>query len=102
LYSYGCSRPFRSSLYFASDEGLNFFGYSNPEVDSLFQQVKTGNALDKGVRRQLYGTISKVLSVEQPVDFLLFRKGNIGMQSNVKGVEPGISMGYNQYLWYFE
>lgn len=94
--------PSGSSGFFTSDGGLNFFGYSNKEVDSLFEQVRTKNALDEGVRRQIYSTISKVLSVEQPVDFLAFRKGNIGIQKNVKGIEPGISMGYNQYLWYFE
>lgn len=94
--------PSGSSVFFTSDGGINFFGYTNTEVDRLFDQVKTRDALDEGVRRQIYGTISKVLSVEQPVDFLTFRKGNIGIQSNVKGIEPGIAMGYNQYLWYFE
>jgi hypothetical protein len=42
------------------------------------------------------------MSEEQPVDFLAFQLANVGFQSNVKGLEPGINMGYNYHLWYFE
>jgi peptide/nickel transport system substrate-binding protein len=94
--------PSGSSVFFASDGGLNFFGYSNTEVDELFQRVKSKEALDKDARRKIYADISRILSEEQPVDFLVFRKSNVGFQKNVKGIEPGISMGYNYYLWYFE
>jgi hypothetical protein len=54
------------------------------------------------VRQQIYAEMSRVLSEEQPVDFLVFNRANIGFQKNVMGIEPGISMGYNYYLWYFE
>lgn len=94
--------PSGSNVFFTTTGGLNFFGYSNPKVDELFEQVKTKEALDKQVRRKIYGEISRILSEEQPVDFLVFRLGNYGFQKNVKGIEPGISMGYNSYLWYFE
>ena len=90
------------SVFFTTNGGLNFFGYSNPKIDELFERVKTKEALDKQVRRNIYGEISHILSEEQPVDFLVFRLGNYGFQKNVKGIEPGISMGYNSYLWYFE
>jgi peptide/nickel transport system substrate-binding protein len=94
--------PSGSSVFFTTDGGLNFIGYSNPEVDELFQRVKSKEALDEEVRKQLYAEISSILSEDQPIDFLVFRKGNVGFQKNVKGLEPGISMGYNYYLWYFE
>lgn len=94
--------PSGSGTFFTTNGGLNFFGYSNPEIDKLFEKVKTKEALDREVRRKIYGEISRVLSEEQPVDFLVFRLSNIGFQKNVKGIEPGISMGYNSYLWYFE
>lgn len=94
--------PSGSNVFFTTNGGLNFFGYSNPKVDELFEKVKTKEALDKQVRRKIYGEISHILSEEQPVDFLVFRLGNYGFQKNVKGIEPGISMGYNSYLWYFE
>lgn len=94
--------PSGSSVFFTTDGGLNFFGYSNTEIDKLFEQVRSEEALDKESRRQIYAEISHVLSEEQPVDFLVFRRANVGFQKNVKGIEPGISMGYNYYLWYFE
>lgn len=94
--------PSGSGVFFTTNGGLNFFGYSNPRVDELFEKVKTKEALDKDVRRKIYGDISRILSEEQPVDFLVFRLSNVGFQKNVKGVDPGISMGYNYYLWYFE
>jgi len=94
--------PSGSGVFFTTNGGLNFFGYSNARIDELFEEVKTKEALDEGVRRKTYGEISRILSEEQPVDFLVFRLGVVGFQSNVRGVEPGISMGYNSYLWYFE
>ena len=94
--------PSGSSVFFTSEGGLNFFGYSNDEVDELFDRVRSEEALDKEARRQIYAEISHALSEEQPVDFLVFRQANVGFQENVRGIEPGISMGYNYYLWYFE
>jgi len=94
--------PSGSQVFFITNGGLNFFGYSNPQVDELFQRVRSKEALDKGAREQLYAEMSRVLSDEQPVDFLVFNRRNIGFQKNVMGIEPGIMMGYNYYLWYFE
>jgi peptide/nickel transport system substrate-binding protein len=104
LMSFGTDvlAPSGSSVFFTTEGGLNFFGYSNPEVDELFRRVQSIEALDKDKRRALYAEISRLLSEEQPIDFLVFRQGNYGFQSNVRGVEPGISMTYNYYLWYFE
>jgi ABC-type transport system substrate-binding protein len=94
--------PSGSSVFFTTKGGLNFFGYSNPQVDELFNRIKSKEALDKTARQQIYAEMSRVLSEEQPVDFLIFYRANIGFQKNVLGIEPGIRMGYNYYLWYFE
>ncbi len=94
--------PSGSSVFFTTDGGLNFFGYSNPEIDNLFKRVGSKEALDKDARRKLYAEISRILSEEQPVDFLVFSKANVGFQKSVKGVEPGINMSYNYYLWHYE
>jgi peptide/nickel transport system substrate-binding protein len=94
--------PSGSGTFFVTNGGLNFFGYSNAKVDELFEKVKSRDALDKEARWEIYGEISRVLSEEQPVDFLVFRLGSVGFQKNVKGVEPGIRMSYNYYLWHFE
>ncbi|MCJ7744231.1 MAG: ABC transporter substrate-binding protein, partial [Dehalococcoidales bacterium] len=94
--------PSGSSVFYDTDGGLNFMGYSNPEVDDLFKQIKTEEALDKEARKQIYAKLSLLLSEDMPVDFLLYHRANLGFQKNVMGIDPGPSIGYNYYLWYFE
>ena len=94
--------PSGSHVFFATQGGLNLIGYSNPDVDRLFNRARSKEALDKEVRKQIYAELSRVLSEEQPVDFLIFHRANVGFQKNVLGIEPGINMSYNYYLWYFE
>ncbi len=94
--------PSGSSTFFASDGGLNMSGYSNPEVDELFKKVRSKEALDVKVRKEIYGELSALLSEDLPVNFLAFPQSNAGVSSKVKGIEPGISMGYNSHLWWFE
>ena len=94
--------PSGSHVFFTTKGGLNFIGYSNPEVDELFNRARSKEALDKSARQQIYGEMSRVLSEEQPVDFLVFRRANVGFQKNVMGIEPGVRMGYNYYMWHFE
>ena len=43
----------------------------------------------KSARQQIYAEMSRVLSEEQPVDFLIFHRANVGFQKNVMGIEPG-------------
>jgi peptide/nickel transport system substrate-binding protein len=93
--------PSGSSVFFTSNGGLNFWGYSNTEVDALFEKVKTREALDEGVRRRIYGELSTLFSQDLPGDFLAFPHANTGFQKNVQGIEPGISMGYNYHEWFF-
>jgi peptide/nickel transport system substrate-binding protein len=94
--------PSGSHVFFATQGGLNFIGYSNPEVDKLFNRARSKEALEKSARHQIYAELSRLLSEEQPVDFLVFHRANVGFQKNVMGIEPGINMSYNYYLWYFE
>ena len=81
---------------------MNFWGSFNPQIDDLFKRVKSAEALDEKVRKELYAELSQLISEEQPVNFLAFQLSNSGFQKNVKGIEPGINMGYNYHLWYFE
>ena len=94
--------PSGSRVFYTTDGGLNFMGYSNPEVDNLFKQVKTKEALDEEARKQIYAQLSLLLSDDLPVDFLLYHRANLGFQNNVKGIDPGPSIGYNYFMWYFE
>ena len=94
--------PSGSDVVYGTKGGLNFFGYFNTQVDELFKRVKSEEALDEEVRKELYAELSQLISEEQPVNFLAFQLANHGFQDNVKGIEPGINMGYNYHLWYFE
>jgi peptide/nickel transport system substrate-binding protein len=94
--------PSGQDLLLGSDGGLNFFGYSSAQVDELFGRTKSEEALDEEVRQDLYAELSQLVAEEQPVNFLVFQLGNYGFQANVRGIEPGINMGYNYHLWYFE
>lgn len=93
--------PSGSSTFFTSKGGLNFWGYSNPQVDSLFDKTKTKEALEEATRKRIYGELSKLLSDDLPGNFLAFPQANTGFQKNVEGIEPGISMGYNYQEWFF-
>jgi peptide/nickel transport system substrate-binding protein len=93
--------PSGSSIFYETNGGLNFMGYSNKKVDELFAKAKSKEALDPSVRREIYAELSRILSEDLPVDFLAFQRGNHGFQANVEGIDPGIRMGYNYHEWYF-
>lgn len=101
-FSTDVNAPSGSSTVFASDGGLNMSGYSNTKVDELFNKARSKEALDTNVRKGIFSELSTLMSEDLPVDFLAFPQSNIGISAKVKGIEPGISMGYNSHLWYFE
>jgi len=94
-------QPSGSEVFYATDGGLNSGGYSNKAVDALFKKAKSKEALEKEARRNIYAELSKVIAEDQPVDFLYFPTANHGFQAKVKGIDPGISLGYNFHEWYF-
>ncbi|MFC2072461.1 ABC transporter substrate-binding protein [Chloroflexota bacterium] len=94
--------PSGSDVFYTTGGGLNFWGYFNPRFDNLFKRVRSAEALDEKVRKELYTELSRIISEEQPVNFLAFQLANQGFQDNVEGIEPGINMGYNYYQWYFK
>lgn len=93
--------PSGSRVFFTTNGGLNYWGYSDPKVDELFQRLVSKEALNTDVRKQLYGEISRTVADDQPVIFLTFPRGNNGFQANVEGIEPGMNLGWNYYKWYF-
>lgn len=94
-------QPSGSDVFFASDGGLNIYGYSNPQVDALFKKARSKEALDKNVRKEVYAELSRLISEDQPLDFFTFPTANVAFKTNVKGIEPGINMNYNYQEWYF-
>ena len=94
--------PSGQDVFFATEGGLNFWGCFNTQIDAQFRRVKSKEALDEKVRKELYAELSQLVSEEQPANFLAFQLANHGFQKNVKGIDPGINIGYNYHLWYFE
>jgi peptide/nickel transport system substrate-binding protein len=93
--------PSGSKVFFTTTGGLNYFGYSDPKIDDLFKRVQTKEALDTGVRKQIYADISRTIADDQPAIFLYFPQSNAGYQKNVQGIEKGINMSWNYHKWYF-
>jgi len=93
--------PSGSRVFFTTDGGLNYWGYSNPRVDELFEKVRSKEALDKEVRKKMYAEISQIIAEDQSADFLAFPRANHGFQTNVEGIDPGMRMGWNYHEWYF-
>jgi len=93
--------PSGSRVFFTTEGGLNFWGYSNPRVDELFVNLRSKEALDEEARRGMYAEISRLIAEDQPVDFLSFPRGNHGFQANVDGIDVGMRMGWNYHKWYF-
>jgi len=54
-----CSSPARA--------GLNYWGYSDPAVDILFDKLMSKEALDTNARKQMYADISRTIADDQPV-----------------------------------
>jgi len=93
--------PSGSRVFFTTDGGLNYWGYSNPKVDELFERVRSKEALDEEVREEIYGEISRIIADDQPVDFLTFPRGNHGFQVNVEGIDVGMRLGWSYHKWHF-
>ncbi|MFC2001328.1 ABC transporter substrate-binding protein [Chloroflexota bacterium] len=93
--------PSGSRVFFATDGGLNYWGYSNPRVDELFTKVRSREALDKEARKKMYAEISQLIAEDQPAIFLTFPRGNHGLQANVEGIDVGMRLGWNFHEWYF-
>ncbi len=91
-----------SSDFFSSDGRFNLFGYFNDNVDALYKKARSAQGLSPESHKQIYGELSKIMSDDQPVDFLVFYSDNYAFQSNVKGVEQGPNILYNYQFWYFQ
>jgi peptide/nickel transport system substrate-binding protein len=91
-----------SAEFFTTNGKFNIFGYFNDKADALFARAYSTEALTLDGKKKIYSDISKLISDDQPVDFLVFYKDNYAFRNNVKGVEPGIHMFYNNQFWYFE
>ncbi len=93
--------PSGSRVFYTTDGGLNFWGYSNPRVDELFIKVRSREALDEEVRKGIYAEISQIIAEDQAAAFLSFPRANQGFQANVEGIDVGMRLGWSYHKWYF-
>lgn len=101
-FSTNAIAPSGQEVLYKVDGGLNFMGYSNEKVDALFRRAKSVEALKPENRKAIYNELSRIISEDLPVNFLAFQAANSGFQKNVKGIDPGINLGWNGHLWFFE
>jgi peptide/nickel transport system substrate-binding protein len=65
----------------------NFMGYSNPEVDALFDQAKTETNIE--VRTDLYQEIQRMIIEDAPAVFVIGPHRNSSYREGIHGIPPG-------------
>ncbi|MBA2450419.1 MAG: ABC transporter substrate-binding protein, partial [Chloroflexi bacterium] len=86
------------TAYWSSGGSTNEWGYSNPEVDKLFQEARTVFEQDK--RKAVYDKVQELLHQDQPVAFLYTPKELRAINARIKGFP---SLGYRDALqWMHE
>jgi peptide/nickel transport system substrate-binding protein len=95
-------RQFWHSTQNTVGEGLNFTGYSNPQVDALLEEAVAVPGCAPGNRAKPYAQIQQILVDDRPVDFLLIANRHILRVDRLRGVAPGpfAPFTWNAAEWY--
>ena len=79
--------------------GLNFIGYSNPELDKLLEKGR--NTLNQEERKKIYFRVQEILAEDQPYTFLYIPMSLQAIHKRFKNVkEAPIGVGYNIERWW--
>ena len=79
--------------------GLNFVGYSNPEVDRLLEEGR--HTFDNEKRRKYYFRIQEILAQDQPYVFLYIPYSLPAVSARFSGIKPApAGITYNIEDWY--
>lgn len=79
--------------------GLNFVGYSNPELDKLLEKGRY--TLDREKRKKIYFKVQEILAEDQPYTFLYFPLSLEAVHKRFHGIKPAIiGIGYNVDEWW--
>jgi peptide/nickel transport system substrate-binding protein len=80
--------PDRYDLYhsMARDNGFNYGGFSDPEVDGLLEQGRA--TVDPAARREIYYRLQRRLDDLQPVSFLFQFAQTVLHDSTLEGIVP--------------
>lgn len=81
------------------NNGLNFMGYANPEVDRLIEEGR--HTFDRGVRKRCYDSIQDIFHDEQPYLFLYVPYSITAVSKRFKGIEQSkAGIMYNLIRWW--
>lgn len=83
------------------ENGLNYSGYSNPEVDKLLSEnTKIGDIEE---RKRVIGEADAIVTEDQPNTFLYVNEGHLAVAKNLKGPKYSPANTYYQiHEWYVE
>lgn len=62
--------------------GLNRGGYANKAVDAALEAGK--KTFDNAERKRLYSIVQKQVAIDQPMTYLVFRRGGLAISKNIK------------------
>lgn len=90
--------PYSNRNIFGTGEDRNYGGYSNPEVDRLFDAGEV--EFDPEKRAEIYGKIYNLISEDQPYLFLYYRSSFYGFNDRLRGYRfsPRGPFGYDGSL----
>ncbi|WP_231689641.1 peptide-binding protein [Bacillus sp. FJAT-27245] len=81
--------------------GLNWFGYSNPEVDKLLE-INT-SIVDQEERKELIQKADAIVAEDQPYTFLYYPSGNLAHTPKLHGPKFSPANGYFEiHKWWME
>ncbi|MEO1497447.1 MAG: ABC transporter substrate-binding protein [Planctomycetota bacterium] len=90
--------PYSNRNIFGTGEDRNYGGYSNAEVDRLFDAGEV--EFDREKRAEIYGKIYNLISEDQPYLFLYYRSSFYGFSNDLRGYRfsPRGPFGYDGSL----
>lgn len=84
------------TVFYHSDKtkaSLNKGAYANPEVDKLLDAAR--GTMDLAKQKEYYGKLQKIVSDEQPMLYLVYRKNAYGVSKSVKNTRIVDLLGFN-------
>ncbi|KRQ87315.1 Oligopeptide-binding protein AppA precursor [Caloramator mitchellensis] len=90
------------TVFYHSDPDKGYFnrgGYKNARVDYLLDEAR--KTFDVNLQKKYYAEVQKIVAEEQPMTFIVYRRGAQGFNKRVKNVKVvdllGINEGYMQW-----
>jgi peptide/nickel transport system substrate-binding protein len=75
--------PFTNKNIYGTGEARNYFSYSNPQVDALFEQAM--QEFDRSKQAEIYGKIHNLVYEDQPCMFLYNKHSLYGFNKKLRG-----------------